>query len=314
MTSRFAVGAFLAWLAITAMWWALAFAPLPVPPDWLAEARNVCFGTQPNGLPEPWGWATLIASPLAMLGFLLGVWGQQLRQGLARMWRGPVGRGGLVAVAILVALGVGWVGHRVWAASRLEVVRLDSGLPEHLPETYPRLHKPAPDFDLVDQAGRRVSLQDLEGRPALVTFAFAHCRTVCPVVVNTVRQAALEMTEGSSAGTRPGGAGAPAVVVLTLDPWRDTPSSLPSLHQAWQLADVERSHVLSGEVDDVVAVLDAWEMPHERDPQTGDVAHPALVHVLASDGTIGYTFNGPPISWVVEAVERLDRAEAEAAG
>ena len=75
MSSRFALWAFVAWLGVTVMWWVLAFAPLPAPPEWLEAARSVCFGTQPNGLPEAWGWATLIASPLAMLGFLLGVGG-----------------------------------------------------------------------------------------------------------------------------------------------------------------------------------------------------------------------------------------------
>ena len=92
MTPRFALWAFVAWLAITLMWWALAFAPLPLPAEWLAAARSVCFGTLPNGLPEPWGWATLVASPLAMLGFLLAVWGGELRHALRRLAGGRLGR------------------------------------------------------------------------------------------------------------------------------------------------------------------------------------------------------------------------------
>ena len=132
------------------------------------------------------------------------------------------------------------------------------------------------------------------GRPVLLTFAFAHCQTICPVVVETVRKAAAEMPELE-----------PTVIVVTLDPWRDTPSSLPSLVESWRLGESQDAHVLSGEVEEVLAVLDAWNMPHERDPKTGDVTHPALVHVLAPDGTLGYTFNGPPVAWVVEAARRV---------
>jgi cytochrome oxidase Cu insertion factor (SCO1/SenC/PrrC family) len=294
LSPRFALGAFIAWLVITVMWWALAFAPLPVPPDWLASARSVCFGTQPNGLPEPWGWATLIASPLAMLGFLLGVWGRDLGRAFGQLAMGPMGRVALMGLAVVPLVGVALVGGRVAQAGRLEARTQLSTIPEELPESYPRQTKPAPSLDLVDQGGEVRSVGDFEGRPVLVTFAFAHCKTICPVVVETVKRAATELTEVE-----------PAVVIVTLDPWRDTPSALPSLVDSWQLGELPVVHVLSGEVPDVLSVLEAWNMPIDRDPQSGDVSHPALVYVLAPDGTIGYTFSGPTVAWVVEAVRRV---------
>jgi cytochrome oxidase Cu insertion factor (SCO1/SenC/PrrC family) len=294
LSPRFALWAFVAWLGITIMWWALAFAPLPLPSEWLAAARSVCFGTLPNGLPEPLGWATLVASPLAMLGFLLGVWGRELRQELAQLAGGRLGRVSLAALLIVPTLGMAWVTVRVAQARRVDAATRMSTVPAELPESYPRRVEDAPALGLVDQDGEVVSLGDLEGRPVLLTFAFAHCRTICPVVVNTVRQAAGELADLE-----------PAVVVVTLDPWRDTPSSLPTLFESWELGSLPRAHVLSGEVAQVLDVLDAWQMPHERDPKTGDVAHPALVHVLGPEGKIGYSFNGPSTAWVVEAVRRL---------
>src|SRR6187431_2806689 len=84
---RFALGGFLAWFAITAGWWALAFAPLPAAEAWLAAARAVCFGTLPNGLPEPWGWMLLVLAPAAVLTFLLAVWGHSLLGALAALAR-----------------------------------------------------------------------------------------------------------------------------------------------------------------------------------------------------------------------------------
>jgi cytochrome oxidase Cu insertion factor (SCO1/SenC/PrrC family) len=40
--------------------------------------------------------------------------------------------------------------------------------------------KPAPDFLLTDQYGKRVSIAGLRGRQALVTFIDPHCTTFCP--------------------------------------------------------------------------------------------------------------------------------------
>ncbi len=298
MTPRFALGAFIAWLVITVMWWALAFAPLPVPPDWLASARSVCFGTQPNGLPEPWGWATLIASPLAMLGFLLGVWGRDLGRAFRQLAMGRLGRLVLVTLAVIPVVGVAFVGGRVAQARRLDAITQLSTIPDELPESYPRQDRPAPVLGLVDQSGEELSVEDLGGRPVLLTFAFAHCKTICPVVVETVRRAASELEEIEPKVS-------PAVVVVTLDPWRDTPSALPSLVESWRLSELPATHVLSGEVAEVLGVLEAWNMPIDRDPQTGDVTHPALVYVLAPDGSIAYAFNGPTVAWVVEAVRRV---------
>jgi protein SCO1/2 len=184
--------------------------------------------------------------------------------------------------------------QRVAEARRAEAALEMSTLPAELPDTYPRRQLPAPALDLVDQWGETVSVGDFSGRPVLLTFAFAHCQTVCPVLVETLRGAAEEVPELD-----------PAVVVVTLDPWRDTPSSLPTLFESWRLADTPNAHVLSGEVPEVLGVLDAWEMPYTRDPQTGDVGHPAMVHVLAPDGTIGYSFNGPTVAWVAEAARRV---------
>lgn len=298
MTPRFAFGAFVAWLAVSIMWWALAFAPLPVPPDWLASARSICFGTLSNGLPEPWGWATLIASPLAMLGFVLGVWGRDLMSAFEQLARGPLGRAVLVVLTVTPLVGLAVVAQRVAEARRLEALNQVSTIPDELPETYPRLTDAAPPLGLVDQHGEVLTVEALAGKPVLLTFAFAHCRTICPMVVETVKRAALEIETG-----QPGLD--PAVVVITLDPWRDTPSSLPSLVEAWRLGEVPEAHVLSGEVPDVLGVLDAWKMAYSRDPQSGDVTHPALVYVLAPDGTLGYMFSAPSVRWVVEAVRRV---------
>lgn len=285
---------FIVWLAITMMWWALAFAPLPAtPPDWLVVAREVCFGATPNGLPEAYGWLTLYGVPGSMLGFLLVVWGSQLRanfQTLRRM------RSGRAVIAILVAIpfvGVLWVGQRVVTATRVSAAFETPPYNTPLPPHYPRLDEPAPGFRLVDQNGRMVSLSDMQGDITILTFAFGHCSTICSTTVHAAR-AALDETANLTLG----------LWIITLDPWRDTIGALPNLASKWRL-DREQTRVLSGDVDAVLAALDAYKVPHQRNIKTGDITHPPLVYIIDAEGRIAYAFNNPSRLWLVEAVNRM---------
>ena len=213
---RFALWGLVAWLVITVAWWALAFVQLPDPPVWLAQTREVCFGTLPNGLPDTWGWGSLIVSPLAVLAILLGVWGSDLRAALDRLTDTKAGMLAVIVMAAVPLLGVHWVVMRVVEARAVDAA-LDAPIDsDPLSADYPRGSEPAPELGLVDQTGSIVTTESLRGQPVLVTFAYGHCKTICPVVVNIVREAALELDDVP-------------VVVVSLDPWRDTPSSLPTL-------------------------------------------------------------------------------------
>ncbi|MBW2277070.1 MAG: SCO family protein [Deltaproteobacteria bacterium] len=300
---RFALWGLVAWLTITVSWWTLAFARLPVPPVWLAQAREVCFGTLPNGLPDTWGWGSLIVSPLAVLAILLAVWGSDLKEALNSLTDRRVGMAAVVLMAAIPLVGLHWVVLRVVEARAVDTA-LDAPLGlEPLDADYPRGAEMAPALGLVDQTGAIVTTESLLGRPALVTFAYGHCKTICPVVVNIVREAATELSSEEV-----------PLVVISLDPWRDTPSSLPSLAKAWKLDEVPGARILSGDVDAVLTVLDAWNMPIQRDPKTGEIEHPGLVTVLAPDGTRAYSFNSPPTRWVVEAVRRVATTDLAANG
>lgn len=264
-------------LGLTAGLWALALWPLPTDaPLWLARTRTVCFGTTSSGLPDASGWLVMIVQPGIMLGILFAGWGRALGESLQWIARGAAGRASLVAVAAALALGLGAAGWRVARASDRSSV---PGLDEAPPATYPRLDRPAPPLGLVDQHGLAVSLARFSGRPLLVTFAYAHCQTVCPVIVHDV-----------IAARRAAGPPAPAALVVTLDPQRDVPARLPAIATQWKLAREEL--VLSGSVAAVEAVLDAWGIARARDPQTGDVAHPRLVYILDGQGRIAYATTG----------------------
>jgi cytochrome oxidase Cu insertion factor (SCO1/SenC/PrrC family) len=82
-----------------------------------------------------------------------------------------------------------------------------------------------------------------------------------------------------------------AVVIITLDPWRDTPSRLPSMAQSWQLPDRD-AWVLSGDVDAVEKALDSWNVQRKRDTRNGMVTHPSLLYIVDADGRIAFASTG----------------------
>lgn len=273
-----AVAALGAILVITGAWWALALWPLaPEAPEWIARTREVCFGTTASGLPHVGGWLLLIGEPIGMMAVLRVVWGDDLRTDLRRVLARPVGRYASGFVVFLVVLGASAAVLRVTSALRAaepDYFSLNAPLPE-------RSALPPPALALIDQHGARVTLASFRGEWAIVTFAFGHCEDICPVIVEQARQARLDT-----------GMERVPLIVVTLDPWRDTPERLTSIATAWGLASGDRA--LSGTVEEVNAALDAWRVPRVRDPETGMIGHGALLAVIDPEGRLAWRLDGSP--------------------
>lgn len=290
---RFALRAFFFWWIVTTLWWLFAFAPFGALAPTLVRAQTVCFGTQPNGLPDTWGWGLLIVGPLSMLGFLLAVWGDALREGLqfvTQRHRTAMAVGAMLLAAVGFNVGMAFVNA---ARIEAEFAFIESG---DLAPDYPQMNRDAGPLGLVDQTGAVRTIEAEAGTLLVVTFAYAHCSTICPAIVHVTREAV----------TAARAEGIPArLLIVTLDPWRDTPSSLPSLAESWEIDASAGDAVLSGSVEDVTTVLKAWDMPYERNEQDGEVTHPALVYVLDAAGRLQYGLNSPSERAVQQALQRL---------
>lgn len=294
----FALAALLFLLVVTALWWALALWPQPADaPRWLQSAREVCFGAAHDGLPDAGGWILLIGEPLGMTAALFVVWGEQLRGGLRSLASGRGGRVMLGVWCALFAAGVDAALSQVASARAAVVHTTDAGA------TAPArpLDVPAPPLDLVDQYGDALTLARFSGRPVLVAFAYAHCETVCPLLVRDALDAQRLAAE------RVGEAASPVVVLVTLDPWRDTPSRLPHIAEAWALG--ADAFVAGGAVPAVEAVLAGWEIETFRDPTTGEIVHPSVVYVVDGDGVLRYAAGGGAAR-IADLVAGLDRSAA----
>lgn len=272
-----AVAALAAIVMITAAWWSLALWPVePTTPAWLLRTRAVCFGTMLNDLPNAAGWLLLIGQPIGMLTILATVWPAELRRGFAlvmgrvsgQMLLGLVAAGLVAGLAGAIARVSGWEDRSFSAGGDRDIVT-----------ALTRVNDQAPALSLVDQRGQQISLDRFRGRPVIVTFAYGHCETICPLVVSDVLEAQRQLSDRT-----------PAVVIVTLDPWRDTPSRLNAIAGGWNMG--SDAHVLSGSPESVERALNAWRVPRVRNEKTGDLSHPAVVYVLAPDGRIAYVVQG----------------------
>jgi protein SCO1/2 len=264
-------------LAISASWWALALAPMDAAtPAWLARTRLVCFGAGLDGLPNAGGWLLLVGQPIGMLVILFAVWGSELREGVRGLTANVAGQ---LAAGVTLAAVAGGIGYAVIRVREAKAQPFYSSPAADLARQLTRVNDAPPDMALTDQAGRTVTLDQFRGRSVLVTFAYAHCTTVCPLTVSDVLLARDRL-----------GASAPAVLILTLDPWRDTPSRLPAIATQWGLTG--DAHVLSGEAESVERALNAWRIPRVRNERTGDLSHPSIVYVIGADGRITYVVSG----------------------
>jgi protein SCO1 len=284
-----ALWALAAVLLVSVGWWAAALWPLPADvPEWVVRARAACFGKTESGLPNAGGWIMLVGSPPTMLAALALMSGGALRDGLRSLGGRRGGRAALGTGAAALVLLLGAAALRVADASGVLDPAPRSAFAAEAPV---RLDRPAPATTLVDQHGDRIGIERFRGRPVLVAFAYGRCETICPVIVQDALRAQARLEDLR-----------PVVVVVTLDPWRDTPRRLPHVAESWGLG--PGAHLLGGRVEEVEAALDAWQVRRSRDTRTGEVVHPPLVYVVDAEGRIAFAVPGG-VDGIVEAARRL---------
>jgi protein SCO1/2 len=274
------------------LWWLAFFQAPNSAQDWLTRLQVVCFGSMENGLPNGGGWILLIAAPALFMAALFVISGAELKTELLILCKNRLSRLFLICLLLLVSWQTIWVGTRISAALEISNTDFSPSAQGAFPDNYPRSTEPAPDFSLTDQHGENISLRTLHGKTILLTFAFAHCQTICPSLVATGR-AALDKLPSETT----------LFLIVTLDPYRDTPGALPGLAKKWKLP--KNALVLSGEPEVVENTIKAYNIPTSRDDQNGDVTHPAVFYIIAPDGSLSYTFLNPTSSWLEQAAKAV---------
>jgi protein SCO1/2 len=85
----------------------------------------------------------------------------------------------------------------------------------------------APDFALVDQSGKRISVSAQRGHWLVVTFLYTQCPDVCPLIAAQLNRAIA---------TKPGRRAGLHVIAVSVDPRRDTLAAVKQYSVTHRLA------------------------------------------------------------------------------
>lgn len=155
--------------------------------------------------------------------------------------------------------------------------------------------KPAPGLALRDQRGASIALRSLRGHVVLLTFLDSKCKRECPIEGRVIRDV-LRRVEGTRAVT----------VVVSVDPWADTPTSARSFaaRSGWS----GDWHWLLGNKAALRPVWRAYDIGVKRTP--GDILHSTALYVIDQRGDLRAGFLFP---FSAQAVARNVRSLANGA-
>ncbi len=141
---------------------------------------------------------------------------------------------------------------------------------------------PAPPFALTDQDGNALASSDLAGTTLLVDFVYTECPGPCPILTSRHVTLQRELPPELRARTR--------FVSISIDPARDTPDALRAYATA-RGADLAHWSFLTGPVDTVAALVEAWGVGSVRQPD-GSIDHVVATFVVDGEGRIADRFVG----------------------
>lgn len=142
-------------------------------------------------------------------------------------------------------------------------------------------------------AGRRVKLGVLLGRPQVVAMFFASCQFTCPLTVSDMQRIEAALPENLRTNT--------GFLLVSFDSERDTPAALKAYRAKRELG-AQNWTLLRGVPDDVRELAALLGVIYRKDAK-GDFAHSNLITLLNAEGEIVYQqagINGPTSEFVAK--------------
>ena len=144
---------------------------------------------------------------------------------------------------------------------------------------------PVPDFSLLDHHEQPVGREVFEGQWDLVFFGFTHCPDICPLTLQVLAAARQQLTE---AGQEP----LPRVVLVSVDPERDTPELMASYVTYFG----DHNLGITGELAEVRKLTDGLGVFFEKTAERNgnySVDHSSVVLLLNPKGEMHALFTAP---------------------
>jgi len=132
------------------------------------------------------------------------------------------------------------------------------------------------DAELIDQSGQAMTFAAAAGHVRLASLFYASCGYVCPLLIEQVRSIEAQLDGDQKQGLR--------VLLISLDPERDTPEALSALASTRKL-DLQRWTLARPQPDDL-RKLSAVLGVQYRQLDNGEVNHSTVVSLLDAQGRI----------------------------
>lgn len=148
---------------------------------------------------------------------------------------------------------------------------------------------------LVDQQGKTQPLNLYRGHAVIVTLFYGSCPNACPLLIESIRATERALAAKTREDLR--------VLMITIDPQRDTPSELAKLVSTRRI-DSRRWTVARVTEDDVRLLAAVLGIQYRRLPD-GEFNHASVLTLLSPDGELGATTTmlGKPDADFVAAIE-----------
>ena len=131
------------------------------------------------------------------------------------------------------------------------------------------------DARAIDAQGEPLHWSDLRGRPQLVSMFYANCHLMCPLIIENAKSLQKQLT--SAERKRLG------VVMVSLDPARDTPAAMQDVAQRHRVPEGWR--FLTPAADDVRAIASVLDVRY-RFRDDGSINHTSVLVLLDADGRV----------------------------
>jgi protein SCO1/2 len=161
--------------------------------------------------------------------------------------------------------------------------------------------QPAPQLStLRNYNGAAFNLASQRGKAVFVTFLYAHCPDVCPLIASNLHNAYSRMPAAVRKRV--------AIVAVSVDPHGDTAGTVAAFVAAHELTG--EADYLIGSAGQLAPVWEAWKVGSQKDTSNPElVNHSALVYGIGADGKIYtiYAANFAPEQIVHDAGALLTR-------
>ncbi len=142
--------------------------------------------------------------------------------------------------------------------------------------------KPAPDFTLVTEGGKEVSLKDFRGKIVLLYFGYTFCPDVCPTTMRELARAMEILGEKKAQKVQ--------VIMISVDSERDTPEVVAEYARNFYPTFIG----VTGTLDQIAQVATMYGIYFKKNEGTAAtgylVDHTATVTVINQEGYIKLIF------------------------